>query len=44
MRVGALANRFLREAAPRVPFGELSDEEAWEEFDSIRFARYAGGR
>lgn len=43
MRVGALANRFLREAEPRVPFGELSDEEAWEEFESIRFARYAGG-
>jgi hypothetical protein len=27
----------------RVPFGDLSDEEAWEQFDSIRFARYAGG-
>jgi len=22
---------------------DLSDEEAWERFDSIRFARYAGG-
>jgi hypothetical protein len=24
-----------------VPFGGMSDEDAWERFDSIRFARYA---
>jgi len=32
-----------RPSRPRsASFAELSDEQAWERFDSIRFARFAG--
>jgi hypothetical protein len=42
MRLGALSSRVFPKPDARVPFGELSDEEAWEEFEAIRFTRYAG--
>lgn len=36
-----VASRVAARAEGRTPFQKLSDREAWEQFDSIRFARYA---
>lgn len=30
--------------AARMPYQDLSDADAWEQFDAIRFTRYAGMR
>jgi hypothetical protein len=39
-----LETKAKRPAPARVPFRDLPDEEAWERFDGIRFARYAAGK